>query len=88
MNLDTLTERFPAGSVIDAETLAAARLIDHVDAPFKVLSRGEIGHALTIRAPRLSAAAKAAITAAGGSYEESAPADRTPRDRIHRRTAK
>ena len=88
VNLDTLTERFPAGSVIDAETLAAARLIDHVDAPFKVLSRGEIGHALTIRAPRLSAAAKAAITAAGGSYEESAPADRTPRDRIHRRTAK
>ena len=88
VNLGTLAERFPAGSIVDAESLAALRLIDDVDAPFKVLNRGEIGHALTVRAPRLSEAAKAAISAAGGSYEESAPADRTPRNRIHRRTAK
>ena len=87
VNLDTLAERFPAGSTVDAAALAAVRLIDDVNAPFKVLSRGEIGHALSVVAPRLSASAKSAITAAGGSFTETAPADRTPRNRIHRRVA-
>lgn len=87
VNLDTLAERFPAGSMINAASLAARRLIDDVKSPFKVLSRGEIGIALTVNAPRISASAKAAITAAGGSFEETAPADRTPRDRVHRRKA-
>ena len=87
VNLDTLAERFPAGSTVDAAALASARLIDDVASPFKVLNRGELGHALTVRAPRLSEAAKAAITAAGGSFEELAPADRTPRNRVHRRNA-
>ncbi|MFA7249152.1 MAG: 50S ribosomal protein L15 [Dehalococcoidia bacterium] len=87
VNLGTLAERFPAGSTVDAQALASARLIDDVEAPFKVLGRGELGHALTVKAPRLSDAAKSAITAAGGSFEELAPADRTPRDRIHRRKA-
>jgi large subunit ribosomal protein L15 len=87
VNLDTLAERFPAGSTVDAAALAAVRLIDDVKAPFKVLSRGAIGHALTITAPRISESAKAAITAAGGSFDETAPADRTPRNRVHRRKA-
>lgn len=87
VNLDTLAERFPAGSTVDAAALAAARLIDDVKAPFKVLSRGAIGHALKVTAPRISESAKAAITAAGGSFEETAPADRTPRNRVHRRKA-
>ena len=74
VNLGTLADRFPAGATVDAEALAAARLIDSVASPFKVLARGEIGHALTVRATRLSASAKEAITAAGGSFEELAPA--------------
>lgn len=85
VNLGTLAERFPAGTVVDADVLAAARLIDDPQQPFKVLARGEIAHALTVKAPRLSEAAKQALTAAGGSFEELAPADRTPRDRVHRR---
>lgn len=87
VNLGTLAERFPAGATVDAQALAALRLIDDVNAPFKVLSRGEIGHALNVKAPRLSEAAKQAIAAAGGSFEETAAADRTPRDRAHRRQA-
>ncbi|MEX2446979.1 MAG: 50S ribosomal protein L15 [Dehalococcoidia bacterium] len=87
VNLGVLAERFPAGATVDAEALAAIRLIDDVDEPFKVLNRGEIGHALTVRAPRISESAKQAITAAGGSFEELAPADRTPRNRVHRRKA-
>ena len=87
VNLDTLTERFPAGSTIDAAALAALRLIDDVKSPYKILSRGAVGHSLKVTAPRISATAKEAITAAGGSFEETAPADRTPRNRVHRRKA-
>jgi large subunit ribosomal protein L15 len=87
LNLDTLADRFPAGSTVDGATLFNARLLDSPDQPFKILCRGELPHALTVRAPRLSASAKEAITAAGGSFEELAPVDRTPRNRVHRRRA-
>ena len=87
INLDTLADRFPAGATIDGTALFNERLLDSPDEPFKVLCRGELPHALTVKAPRLSESAKQAITAAGGSYEELAPADRTPRNRVHRRKA-
>lgn len=87
INLDTLADRFEAGAVVDAEALAAARLIEDVNQPFKVLARGEVSHALTVKAPRLSGGAKQAIQAAGGSFEELAPVDKTPRNRVHRRKA-
>ena len=86
VNLGVIADRFPAGSTVDAAALFAQRLIEDVEQPFKVLNRGEITHALNVRAPRLSEAAKQAISAAGGSFEELAAADRTPRDRVHRRT--
>ena len=85
VNLRDIAARFEAGAEVDAEALAAARLIDGPDEPFKVLADGELGHALTVRAPRLSAAAKEAISAAGGSFEELAPAVKRVRNRIHRR---
>lgn len=87
VNLGTLADRFTAGSTVDAQALAAQRLIEDVNQPFKVLARGELNHALTVKAPRLSEGAKAAITAAGGTFEELAPVDPTPRNRIHRRKA-
>ena len=61
LNLETLAERFPAGAVVDAAALVAARLLDDLDQPFKVLSRGELAHALTVKAPRLSAAVSASF---------------------------
>jgi large subunit ribosomal protein L15 len=87
VNLGTLAERFEAGATVDGAALFNARLLDSPDQPFKVLAYGEIGHALTVKAPRVSASAREAIAAAGGSVEELAPADRTPRNRIHRRKA-
>jgi large subunit ribosomal protein L15 len=87
INLELLADRFPAGAVVNGDTLFNARLLESPTQPFKVLARGELEHALTVQAPRLSEGAKAAITAAGGSFEELAPADRTPRNRIHRRKA-
>jgi large subunit ribosomal protein L15 len=87
INVGLLADRFEAGATVDAVALAAARLIDDVNQPYKVLGRGELAHALTVHAPRLSDSAKQAITAAGGTFEETAPADRTPRNRVHRRKA-
>ena len=87
VNLDDLNDRFEAGATVDGAALVAARLIDDADQPFKVLGRGELAHPLTVRAPRLSAAAKTAIEAAGGSYEELEPAAKKVRNRIHRRVA-
>lgn len=87
VNLGDLAARFPAGATVDGEALAAVRLIDDAEAPFKVLAGGDLTHALTVRAPRLSAAAKEALTAAGGAFEELAPAERRVRNRIHRRRA-
>jgi large subunit ribosomal protein L15 len=87
VNLDDIAERFEAGATVDGEALAAARLIDDPGEPYKVLARGELAHALTVTAPRLSASAKEAITAAGGSFEELSPAVKKVRNRIHRRRA-
>jgi len=87
VNLADLERRFDAGAAVDGEVLAAARLIDDPGAPYKILARGALSKALRVTAPRLSEAAKQAIAAAGGSFEELAPADRTPRNRVHRRQA-
>ena len=85
VSLRDLAERFPDGATVDADALAAARLIDDPAQPFKVLASGELPHALTVNAPRLSAAAKAAITAAGGSFQELSPAVKRVRNRLHLR---
>ncbi len=85
VNVGELGRRFPAGSSVDGPALAAVGLIDAPGAPFKVLAYGTLEHALTIIAPRLSDAAKTAITDAGGSFEETAPVQVHIRNRIHRR---
>jgi large subunit ribosomal protein L15 len=87
VSLRDLGRRFEAGATVDAETLAAAGLIDNAATPYKVLAGGELSHALTITAPRLSEAAKAAITSAGGSFTETAAVQPHVRNRIHRRKA-
>jgi len=87
VNLRDLALRFPDGATVDAEALAALRLIDDVGQMFKVLATGDLPHALNITAPRLSAAAKQAIMDAGGSYQELSPAVKRVRNRLHLRRA-
>jgi large subunit ribosomal protein L15 len=86
VSLRDLGRRFEAGASVDGAALAAAGLIDGPEAPFKVLATGELPHALTVTAPRISEAAKEAITAVGGSFTETAPAQKQVRNRIHRRS--
>lgn len=79
INLSQLSDRFEAGAAVDAEALHAAGLLKRSDEPFKVLAGGEIDHALTITAPRVSAAARTKIEAAGGSIEAVDPISRVER---------
>ena len=68
VNLDTLGERFEAGAVVTAETLVAAGLVTG-RSPIKVLARGEVSKALTVRVHKFSGKAAEKIAAAGGQAE-------------------
>ena len=61
---------FEAGSEVTVETLKKAGLVKSTSRPVKVLADGELKRALTIKAQKFSAAAKAKIEGAGGKAEE------------------
>ncbi len=69
VNLDTLAERFDAGTVITPELLRERGLINSVRQPIKVLARGDISKTLTVRAHKFSGKAAEKIAAAGGTAE-------------------
>jgi large subunit ribosomal protein L15 len=69
VNLDTLGERFAAGAIVSPDTLREAGLLARGDRLVKVLGRGEIGKALTVRAHKFSGKAAEKIAAAGGLAE-------------------
>ncbi len=61
---------FESGSEVTPEELLAAGLVKDIKNPVKILADGEIGHPITVKAHKFSAAAKAKIEAAGGKTEE------------------
>lgn len=61
---------FEAGTEVNPETLLEARIIRSLSKPVKILADGNIDRALTVRAHKFSAAAKAKIETAGGKAEE------------------
>jgi large subunit ribosomal protein L15 len=69
INLDTLGERFDAGTVVTLELLLERRLVSGAKSRLKVLGRGEIGKALTVHAHKFSGKAAEKIAAAGGATE-------------------
>ena len=68
VNLDTLGERFEAGALVTPETLVAAGLVTG-NSLIKVLARGEVSKALTVRVHKFSGKAAEKIAAAGGQAE-------------------
>ena len=68
VNLDDLAATFAAGAVVTPEGLRAERLVT-TKQPIKVLARGEIAIALTVKAHKFSGKAAEKIAAAGGSVE-------------------
>ncbi|HEY3175018.1 MAG TPA: 50S ribosomal protein L15 [Candidatus Polarisedimenticolia bacterium] len=69
VNVDVLAARFPAGATVGPDELKSARVVRKLLDGVKVLGRGEITHALTVRAHRFSAEARRKIEAAGGKVE-------------------
>jgi large subunit ribosomal protein L15 len=68
VNLDTLAARFDAGTVVTPELLLERGLMS-ARRQVKVLGRGEVGKALTVRAHKFSGKAAEKIAAAGGTAE-------------------
>jgi large subunit ribosomal protein L15 len=68
VNLDTLAERFDAGVEITPELLRENGLVNR-GGQIKVLARGDISKALTVRAHKFSGKALEKIAAAGGAAE-------------------
>jgi large subunit ribosomal protein L15 len=70
VNVGDLAERFPAGSVVDPDALVRAGLVKRSGrTAVKVLGDGDLAHALTVRAHKLSESARRKVEAAGGSVE-------------------
>jgi large subunit ribosomal protein L15 len=69
VNLDDLAARFEAGTVVTPELLRERGLVRSQGARIKVLGRGDIGLALTVRAHKFSGKAAEKIAAAGGTAE-------------------
>ncbi|NUN63536.1 50S ribosomal protein L15 [Pseudanabaena biceps] len=68
VNLDQLSN-LPSGTVVTLESLMDAGIITQNDGVLRVLGRGEVNVALTVRANSITASAKAKIEAAGGTVE-------------------
>jgi large subunit ribosomal protein L15 len=70
VNLDILGLKFEAGTVVTPELLRERGLVQGGDRRVKILARGEVGKALTIRAHKFSGKAAEKIAAAGGVTEQ------------------
>jgi len=68
VNLDRLAQ-YPAGEEITPERLVEEGVVSKLGAGLKILARGELTHALKVKAHRFSKQARAKIEAAGGSVE-------------------
>jgi large subunit ribosomal protein L15 len=69
VNVDRIAEVFDVGTVVTPELLRKHGLIARAEAKVKVLARGDVAKALTIRAHKFSGKAAEKILAAGGATE-------------------
>jgi len=69
VNLDALAEQFDAGTVVTPDLMRKHGLVRGKRLPIKVLARGEMAKALTIKAHKFSGKAAEKLAAAGGAAE-------------------
>lgn len=72
VSLGTISANFIAGEVVTPRTLAKKGLVAKAKASVKILSRGELEHAVTVKGCSVSESAQAKITAVGGKVEAKA----------------
>ena len=63
-------EIFEAGSVVDTAAIISRGLASNIGDGIKILAKGSITKALTVKAHKFSSSAKEQIVAAGGTVEE------------------
>lgn len=80
--------KFEAGSEVTPESLQANGVVRTLKKPIKILGDGDLASALTVRAHRVSAAARAKIEAAGGTVEELTPRPEPKPDKRKKRADK
>ncbi|HHY06186.1 MAG TPA: 50S ribosomal protein L15 [Clostridia bacterium] len=69
INVQQLNERFEEGAVVTPEVLVESGLVKNVRDGVRILGKGEITKALTVKAHGFSKAAAEKIAAAGGQVE-------------------
>ena len=69
VNLDALAEQFDAGTVVTPELMREKGLVRGKRLQIKVLARGEVSKALTVKAHKFSGKAAEKLAAAGGAAE-------------------
>jgi large subunit ribosomal protein L15 len=69
VNVSDINDRFEDGATVDAESLVASGLIKKTLDGVKILGKGEITKAVTVKVTAISDSAKAKIEAAGGNVE-------------------
>lgn len=74
-----------ANKTVDANVLAEAGLISHAYVSVKVVVKGDLTKKVTVKLPRASAGAVAAIQAAGGTFE---PTERQSRPKTSTKKSK
>ena len=65
-----MLKMFEAGETVDLDTAKARGLVPKTAKRLKILAKGDLDRALTIRAHRFSGRAREIIAAAGGTAEE------------------
>jgi large subunit ribosomal protein L15 len=70
VNLDTLAERFDAGTTVTPELLVERGLINNARRPVKVLGTGDLTRKVNVSAHRFSKTAREKIEGLGGSVQE------------------
>ncbi|HEV3141376.1 MAG TPA: 50S ribosomal protein L15 [Vicinamibacterales bacterium] len=70
VNLDTLGLKFDAGTVVTPDLLREKGLVPGGKGKVKILARGDVGKALTVKAHKFSGKAAEKIAAAGGATEQ------------------
>ncbi len=70
VNLTDLCRKFAKGALIDEAALFDSGIVKKKGEGIKILAKGNIDFPVTVKIAQVSQAAKAKITAAGGSIEE------------------
>jgi len=69
VNLDAIAAAFDAGTIVTPELMRERGLVGGASGPVKVLARGDVDKALTVRAHKFSGKAAEKLAAAGGAAE-------------------